>query len=191
MDVCDAVVRNKINKLELIENNVTVEGAKAVSLMISSSSLEKLDSSYNNIGDGSTEMLSQRLERSTTLKCLVMRYCNIGEVGTRRLAHALTINSSLEILWMNGHAIGHYGAADIAAALCVNKTLKELSLTGDPTIDYTAASEILASFYENNTLTDLDLPAELSDKESLWTELEDINAKRSSNNYESLFVSFW
>ena len=190
MGICDAVKRNKIGKLELVGTNITVEGAKAVSIMLSGNNLEEIDISHNNIGDDGIEVLSQKLSRSTALKCLFMRYCNIGEVGACELAHALTINSSLEILWINGNAIGHAGAVDIAAALCINNTLKELSLTGDSSIDYTAASEILSSFNENTILTDLDLPAELTDKLSM-TVLEDINTKRSNNNHEFLCVSFW
>ena len=190
MDICDAVKRNKISKLELVENNITMEGIKAVSVMISGDNLEEIDISCNNIGDNGIEVLSQKLSRSTALKCLFMRYCNIGEVGACELASALTINSSLEILWINGNAIGYNGAVNIAAALCINDTLKELSLTGDTTIDCTAASEILSSFNENTILTDLDLPAELTD-ELLGTVLEEINTKRSINNHESLRVSFW
>ena len=191
LDICHTVVRNKIAKLELVKNDITVEGTKAVAFLLSSTSLEELDISYNNIGDIGAERLSEKLTRSVTLKSLAMKYCNIGEEGAYKLAHALTTNSSLEILWMNGNATGHCGATEFAVALCTNNTLKELSLTGDTTIDYTAASEILASFYENTTLTDLDLPAEFSDKESLTTELEYINIDRSRGNYEPLHVSFW
>ena len=159
--------------------------------MMTSTSLEELDISYNNIGDGGIEMLSQRLTRSMTLKCLVIRFCNIGEGGASELAHALTINTSLEILWMNGNTIGHSGAAEIAAALCINNTLKELSLTGDITIDCAAASEIiLAALYKNTALRNLDLPTELSDKESL-TELEHLSINRSRSDDEPLCVSFW
>ena len=98
---------------------------------------------------------------------------------------------TIEILWMIGNATGYCGATELAVALCINNTLKELSLTGDATIDHAVASNILASFYENTTLTDLDLPAELSDQESLTTELEYINIGRSRGHYEPLCVSFW
>ena len=191
LDICQAVVRNKINKLELVKNDITVEGTKAISFLLSSTSLEELDISYNNIGDIGAERISQKLTRSVTLKCLAMRYCNIGEEGACELARALIINSSLEILWMNGNAIGHCGATEFAMAFCINSTLKEFLLTGDATIDYAAASEILASFYENTTLINLDLPAELPDKESLITELEMININRSGSDHEPLCLSFW
>ena len=124
MNLCNAVVRNKINRLELVGNNITVKGTKAISLMITT--LEELDISYNNIGDGGVELLSQKLAHSTTLKCLVMMYCNIGEVGASELARALTINSSLEILQMNGNIIGHSGATEIATALCTNSMWRGL-----------------------------------------------------------------
>ena len=126
---------------------------------------------------------------SETLTQLVMRHCNIGEVGACELAHALTINSSLEILCMNGNAIGHSGAAGIAAALCINSTLKELSLTGDSTIDYTAASEILESLYQNTSLTNIDLPTDL-DVDLLHLKADNINASRSKSNHEPLMVLF-
>ena len=105
MDICDAVKRNKISKLELVENNNTVEGIKAVSV-ISGDNLEEIDISCNNIGDNGIEVLSQKLSRSTALKCLFMRHCNIGKVGACELAQALTINSSLEIL-SGFHIIDH------------------------------------------------------------------------------------
>ena len=191
MDICHAIVRNKITKLELVKNDITVEGTKAVAFLLSNTSLEELDISYNDIGDIGAERLSEKLTCSVTLKSLAMRYCNIGEEGACELACSLTNNSSLQILWMNGNAISHCGATELAVALYTNNTLKELSLTGDATIDHATAPDILASFYENTTLTYLDLPAELSNQESLTTELEYINIGRSRGHYEPLCVSFW
>ena len=118
-----------------------------------------------------------------------INYCSIGAMGTDELAHALTINSSLEILRMNGNAIGHSGAARIAAALSVNKTLKELSLAGDPTIDYTAASEILESFMnKNTTLIKLYLPKSLSNKFLITVKYNTIHEhKKKYDKPRSLF----
>ena len=158
--ICSAVIRNKIQVLNLMENGLTSQGVRSISLMMNV--LKELDISNNNIGDQGTQILSQRLACTMTLKRLDINHCSIGAMGTGELARALTINSSLEILRMNGNAIGHTGAADIAAALCVNKTLKELSLTDDSTIDYTegsGGSEILESFMNKNiTLKKLCLP---------------------------------
>ena len=146
-----AVIRNNIQQLDLVENGLTIKALKSIVLMMKS--LKRLDISFNNIGDDGTKMISQGILQTSTLSSLHLNHCNIGAVGTGEIAHSLTINSSLEILWMNGNAIGHSGATGIAAALCVNKTLKELSLTGDSTIDYGAASEILAGASKNNFLT--------------------------------------
>ena len=81
---------------------------------------------------------------------------------------------------------------DIAAALCINSTLKELSLTGDSTIDYGEASEILASLYQNNSLINLDLPADLkvSSKDLLKSTVYNINAERSQNEHQPVTVLF-
>ena len=147
----NAVIRNNIQQLDLVENGLTMQASKSIALMMKS--LKRLDISFNNIGDDGAKMISQGILQTSTLSSLNLNHCNIGAVGTGEIAHSLTINSSLEILWMNDNAIGHYGATGIAAALCVNKTLKELSLTGDSTIDYGAASEILAGASRNNSLT--------------------------------------
>ena len=145
MGICRAAVRNKITKLELVKNDtgITVEGTKAVAFLLSSTGLEELDISYNDISDIGAERLSEKLTCSVTLKSLAMRYCNIGKKGACELAHSLMNNSSLQILWMNGNATGHCGVTELAVALYTNNTLKELSLTGDATIDHAAASKFL------------------------------------------------
>ena len=190
-DVCTAVLENKyIKELYLADNEITCLGAVILSNAMAYVLI--LNVSHNNICDDGAKMLSQALMRSMTLKHLAVGLCNIGAMGTGELAHALTINSSLEILWMNGNAIGHCGATDIAAALCINSTLKELSLTGDSTIDYGEASEILASLYQNNSLINLDLPADLkvSSKDLLKSTVYNINAERSQNKHQPVTVLF-
>ena len=165
-----AVLRNNIQQLDLVENGLTLQASKSIALMMKS--LKRLDISFNNIGDDGAKMISQGILQTSTLSSLNLNYCNIGAMGTGEIAHALTINSSLEILWMNGNAIGHYGATGIAAALCVNKTLKELSLTSDSTIDYAAASEILAGASKNNSLTFVHIT---NSKVSLMFKTDNIN----------------
>ena len=135
--------------------------------------------------------MSQGLIRSVILIQLIIRHCGICEVGACELAHALTINSSLEILKMNGNTIDHSGAAGIAASLSVNKTLKELSLAGDSTINYTAAYEILESLHQNTSSINLDLPTDLdvSSKDLLNSNIDDINASRSKSDHEQLIAT--
>ena len=185
--ICRAVIRNKMQVLNVMENRLTSQGARSISLMMNV--LKELEISHNNIGDRGTKMLSQGLACTMTLKRLDINHCSIGAMGTGELAHALTFNSSLEILWMNGNAIGHTGAADIADALSINKTLKELSLTGDSTIDYTAATEILESFMnKNSTLIKLCLPKSLSSKFLIIVKYNSIHEyKKKYDKPRSLF----
>ena len=188
-DIGAAIIKNKYTKaLEISGNGITIEGTQAISEMIRS--LEVLDISNNNIGDGGASVLSEALSCTNTLKSLAIKQCNIGEAGTTAIANALTFNSSLTVILMNGNAIGSIGASELSFALCNNSTLKELSLTGDPTIDYAAASELLlAVLYENNTLLDLDLPEEVNSQELLYKEIHDFLDKRSGT--KSLNLSFW
>ena len=184
---CNAVIRNKVCKLDLVNIGLTAQATKSIGSMMCV--LKELDISNNNIGDQGTKILSQGLACTQTLKRLDINHCSIGAMGTGELACALTINSSLEILWMNGNAIGHLGAAGIAASLSVNKTLKELSLTGDPTIDYIAASEILESYMnKNTTLIKLCLPKSLSNKFLITVKYNTIHEyKKKDNKPRSLF----
>ena len=181
--VSNAVIRNEVHVLNLAENGLTAQGMKSISLMMNI--LKVLDISHNNIGDQGAETLSQGLAHTMTLQHLELNHCNIGSLGASELARTLTINSSLEILWINGNAIGHNGAVDVAATLCINNTLKELSLTGDTTIGYSAASEILSSFHMSKTtaLTKLFLPKTLCSKSLVTIKYnsihDDMNKPRS------------
>ena len=183
-----AVIRNNMQELHLVDNALTTQGSKFIALMMET--IKQLDISCNNINDDGTKMLSQGILHTVTLKCLHINDCNIGAVGTGELARALKINTSLEALWMNGNAIGHSGATDIAVALRNNNTLKELSLTGDATIDYAAASKLLASFKENTTVTKLRLPTSTPNKLSIENTLLAINSHREDDNHELLSISF-
>lgn len=188
-DIATAIVSNKYTKvLDASGNGITIEGAGAVSKMMMS--LRELDISSSDIGDDGATILSKALNHSSTLKSLAIKQCNIGEEGTSAIANALTCNSSLAVLLMNGNAIGSFGASEFSFALCNNSTLKELSLTGDSTINHSAASELLlAVLYENNTLSDLDLPEEVDNQELLHEEVEAILCKRSRT--VPLNLSFW
>ena len=183
-----AVIRNNIQELQLVDNVLTTQGLKFIALMMKT--IKQLDISCNNISDDGAKMLSQGILHTVTLKCLHINDCNIGVVGTGKLAHALKTNTSLETLWMNFNAIGHSGATDIAVALRINNTLKELSLTDDPTVDYAAASELLASFNENMTVTKLRLPTSIPNKSSIENTLLAINSHRKDDNHELLSISF-
>ena len=183
--LCTAVIRNKVHKLNLVNNGLTVQGIKT--LFLTMHVLKELNISHNSISNQGAKKLSQELAYAKTLKCLDVSHCNIGEAGAYELAHALTINSSLEILRINGNAIGHNGAVDIAAALCINNTLKELSLTGDTTIGYSAASEILSSFHMSKTtaLIKLCLPKTLCSKSLVTIKYNSIHEDK--NKPRSIF----
>ena len=190
-DLCITVENNEsIKHLYLAEVGILSVGSMSLSDIVTC--LQTLDISYNDIGDDGAEILSQGLICSVILIQLIMRHCGIGEVGACELAHALTINSSLEILRMNGNTIGHSKAAGIAAALSVNKTLKELSLAGDSTINYTAAYEIIESLHQNTSLINLDFPTDLdvSSRDLLNLNIDDINASRSKSDHEQLILLF-
>ena len=188
-DVGAAIVNNKnVKVLDISGNGITIKGTQAISGMIMI--LEVLDISNSDFGDDGASVLSKALSRTTTLKTLAIKQCNISEAGTIAIATALTCNCSLTVLLMNGNAIGNLGASKLSFALCHNSTLKELSLTGDQTIDYAAASELLlAVLYENNTLSDLDLPEEVNSQELLYREVETFFDDRP--RARPLNLSFW
>ena len=169
------VIRNGIQELYIVNNQLTVQGSKSIVPMMYT--LEQLDVSYNSIGDDGAKALSQGILYTSVLKSLHINHCEISTVGTGEITHALTVNSSLGILWMNGNAIGHCGAADIAKMLCTNQSLKELSLTEDITINARVASIILASCSKNDTLQTMYLPTSLTlhDKILIKVKLKEIN----------------
>ena len=173
-DISTAVVTTSTVKvLDTTYNGLTAQEAVAISDMMIC--LEKLNISYNNLGDHGAELLSEGITNTKTLRVLNISKNNIGPSGITAIANALTNNTSLEELYMIDNAIGQDGATAIAKAITNNKTLKKLSL-GDDTMDKESVMIIMRSLHCNNTITGLELCNRLlSDDDDIKGEAMKIN----------------
>ena len=158
-DISSAVVTTSTVKvLGMRSNGLTAQEAVAISDMMIC--LEKLDVSFNKLGNHGAELLSEGIIKTETLKFLNITYNNIGPAGTTAIANALTNNTSLEKLYTFGNAIGKDGAIALGNAITNNKMIKELLLAArdhDDVVDKESALIIIKSLYNNNTITKLSL----------------------------------
>ena len=149
--------------------------------------LEKLYISRNKLGDHGAELLSEEITKIKTLRVLDIGGNNIGPSGTTAIANALTNNTSLEELYMTGNAIGRDGATAIAKAITNNKTLKKLSLAAH-TMDKESVMIIMRSLHCNNTITDLRLAYGPFLYDSVKEEVKKINKRRNECNVQQLVL---
>jgi Ran GTPase-activating protein (RanGAP) involved in mRNA processing and transport len=106
-------------------------GARHVADGLSSknSVVEKLDLSYNNLGDWEAGIFARVLLANQNLKSLVLRNNKIGDAGALELAIALRQNNTLNLLDLRLNNIGSDGAtALLADAIARNDALKDLNL---------------------------------------------------------------
>ena len=174
-----------VKVLHIWHNSITVQGAVAISELIVY--LEELNIDDNKLSDSGAEFLSEGIKSTNTLKILFIRYNNIKMSGTTAIADALEYNISLEVLNMSHNAIGQDGAKAIAASIKNNKKLRTLSLRDDYTINEKLA---LRSLWDNNTISELELPEELGYQNSVKMEVVNININRKYHSIQDLEVRF-
>ncbi|KAK3247969.1 hypothetical protein CYMTET_42548 [Cymbomonas tetramitiformis] len=150
------VFNTSLNTLNLSDNRVGDEGAKALAVVLTpnaegvfNTSMNTLNLSNNTIGPEGAKALADALTPNakgvfnTSLNTLHLSWNDFGPVGAKALADALTpnaegvFNTSLNALHLAGNRIGSEGAKALAVALTpnaeevFNTSLNTLNLWGN------------------------------------------------------------
>jgi len=124
--------RFKVEKFDLFEEGVTVEGVAHLAPALSTNTmLKELQLSYNPIGDAAVELLCGALTGNSTLESLQLGFCDITVQG------AVAISQQLLSAEVSG--------------------LKQLSLRGNSNIGIVGVRALLAGTRQSATLTQLDI----------------------------------
>ena len=128
-----------LKSLSLCSNRViTNAGWVALSTSLCGIMLEKLDISYNSIGDIEINALTNALENNFSLRELSLSGNLIGDIGVTAISTVLRHpNSTLEKLDISVNSISDIGMNSITNALVNNCRLKELSVCQNPDITHT------------------------------------------------------
>ena len=118
--------------------------------------LEKLCITRSIFNDTETEMLSEGLAKSKTLKELDLSNNSIRNTGARAIANSLMVNISLLVLDLCENHISDDGIKSLAAALRVNTSLKVLNMA-DNYIGEDGIRELSTALLCNNSLKELNI----------------------------------
>ena len=141
-------VNTSVKTLNLSDNHLGDEGAKALAEMLGgngaessgtvNTTLEHVDLSWCRIGPVGAQHLAQALCVNTSVKTLKLSDIPLGDEGAKALAEMLggngaessgTVNTTLEHVNLSLCSIGPVEAQHLAQALCVNTSVKTLKLS--------------------------------------------------------------
>ena len=146
-----------LHVLILSENSIFYEGAKRISELIQvNKSIWKLDISHNSIQDNGAIEISKSLKANNTLQELNLSDNQITSKGAKKIAEAIRVNIGLQKLDVSQNAIHDDGAMYISASLKENSTLLELSLSKNE-INTKGGKIIAKAIQKNTSLEKLDL----------------------------------
>jgi len=171
---------------------ITVQEATAISEKIKTNTLEKLNIGANNLSDDGAKSLSHLISETTTLQVLNIIDNNIGPQGTVAIAQALLLNTSLLKLNLTNNELGQEGAVAMADAITSNETLEELLLYGDKTLGEESAIMLLEKLYNSNntTIIKLGLSKKFTHNNCINSHIENINMKRRRYNKKDVKFRF-
>eukprot|EP00808_Paulinella_micropora_P000941 g76882.t1 len=120
---------NSIRSIDLRNNGIGDEGAKAIGLALQvNKTLQRLSLRRNNIGADGAKAIGKALEENKTVIELRMGANKMGPAGAEAIANMLKVNKSITHLHLNLNNIGPDGAAAIGKALEVTEALQGLNL---------------------------------------------------------------
>ncbi|XP_073729789.1 uncharacterized protein [Misgurnus anguillicaudatus] len=136
-------VKCKLDILRLNKCDLTEESCSALASVLGSdsTSLKELDLSNNKLQDSGVKLLSDGLQKNSTLEILRLSNCSITEEGYKSLASALKLNPShLTELDLTGNDPGESGVkmlTDVQQHLdCTLKTLRFLENPAETALKY-------------------------------------------------------
>ena len=117
-----------LSKCPNSNNDIPTAGIHIAEIIENTSSISKLDLSYNAIGNSGLSTLCEALSTNTSLKTLNLSNCSltISDDNGAALYQLLNTNNSLEYLNLTHNTVT--SCRHIAAGLAVNKTLRRLKL---------------------------------------------------------------
>ncbi|XP_073729790.1 uncharacterized protein [Misgurnus anguillicaudatus] len=138
MDSHSRLVKIRLNKCDLTEESCS---ALASVLGSDSTSLKELDLSNNKLQDSGVKLLSDGLQKNSTLEILRLSNCSITEGGYKSLALALKLNPShLTELDLTGNDPGESGVKMLTDVQqhpdCTLKTLRFLKNPAETALKY-------------------------------------------------------
>ena len=147
---------NSLEELLLDKTGIGVEDCRALSELLSSTSLKKLDISHNTLSPEAVELIISGLHHNTTLMELAANESHFSLQNTISLASVLRTNHTLVDLDLGRCNIDSDGACQLASALCTNDTLQELDL-GINSIGVKGATAFAELLLKNKSLKVLNL----------------------------------
>ena len=144
-----------LEKLWLYNTGIGVEDCRALSELLSSStSVEWLDISWNDLPPEAVELIINGLYGNTTLKQLIITDSHFSLQNTISLSSVLKTNHTLVHLSLGQCNIDSDGACQLASALCTNDKLQLLNLRHNP-IEIKGATAFAKMLLKNKSLKKL------------------------------------
>ena len=178
-----------LKNLDLECCNITSLSAVAIAKVVPY--LQKLNVSYNKLGDDGAELLSKGLRNAPILQVLHIKSNKIGPRGAVAIAHALSNNNSLEVLNISNNAIGTEGAKAIAKTVGSSHTLKKILLCGETNLDGESVKIIMKGLSSNVSITTIGLPKKFADDNCLRSQVENVNVEREKSQRQKLVLKFF
>jgi len=182
-----------LKQLNLWSCGITVQEAAAISEKTKTNTLEKLNVGANNLSDDGVKLISEVLSSKTcNLQSLHINDNKIGPLGIGAIAQALLLNKSLLVLNMTNNEVGQEGAVALADAIMINETLEELLLCGEKTLTEDSAILLLDKLYNSNTtIIKLGLTKKFANNNCIHCHTENINERRKWYNKQDVKFRFY
>ena len=156
---CMTSASSSLARLALINMEFRKESLQYLfSALPLSTSLKRLDLSFNHLEQSDIEMLALAIE-SSRLQALRLRSCSIGPEGAEVLAKSLETNGCIAFLSLAQNALQFQGASALADMLKVNCTVQDIRVNGDDTIGRNGAGLLIDALKSNKTVEHLELSA--------------------------------
>ena len=190
--ITSLLTHSSLKFLTLHKTGIGAEDCQALSELLSSStSLEELDISVNDLSPKAVEFIFSGFHHNTVLMKLKMSNSHFSLQNAILLASVLRTNHVLVYLDVRHCNIESDGACQLASALCTNDTLQELNLQDNP-IGVKGAVEFAEMLLKNNALEVLDIRDESVNVEGTRKVLDSLarNATVKTLYLYSTFTSF-
>ena len=123
-------LNKKITEISLCGCQVSNEGIKILVRAVEiSTTLQKLEISYNTISDDGILSISNFLKTNHTLCKLNVSGNDLRDEGIMKFSEAICVNTTLKDLNMSRNRVTDKGATELSKAIQVNKTLQELNVS--------------------------------------------------------------
>ncbi|XP_072133799.1 dynein regulatory complex subunit 5 [Mobula birostris] len=142
-------------ELDLSHNMIGDSGSKALAKLLLKSKLEKVNLCDNQIAAFGAKAISYKVRHFSTLRSLNLRLNQIGDEGGEAIVRAL-VKSSVEDINLASNELSEHVAVVISEVLMRNQTLKFINLSCN-NIGPEGGKQLLEGLAMNKTLLECDL----------------------------------